>query len=132
MSSPDDPVHPTVLDLRIERDVVLATLRHDVGKSLVGLGEDHVYDVLLVVTELVSNVLDHTTGPGRLRVLRRLSPCEVTVEVDDLSSQRPVYGRSRLGEHRGRGMVMVGSASSEWGIIPRSGGKTVFAVVPCV
>ncbi|MET9230076.1 ATP-binding protein [Lentzea sp. NPDC003310] len=132
MSSPDDPAHPPVLDLPIGRDVVLTDLRHDVGKALVGLGEDHVYDVLLVVTELVSNVLDHTTGSGRLRLLRRITPCEVTVEVDDASTQHPVYGRSRLGENRGRGMVMVESASSEWGITLLPEGKTVFAVVPCV
>ncbi|GLY47803.1 ATP-binding protein [Lentzea sp. NBRC 102530] len=125
-------VPSVVLDLRIDRDLVLTDLRHDVGSALTGLGEDHLYDVLIVVTELVSNVLDHTTGHGRVRVLRRRTPCEVTVEVDDTSSEHPVYGRSRLGEHRGRGVVMVEGTSSAWGItLLPDDGKTVFAVVPC-
>ncbi|MGI5499771.1 ATP-binding protein [Lentzea sp. CA-135723] len=132
MTFAGDHVQSLVVDLHVPRDVALTGLRHDLAALLGDLGEDHLYDVQLVVTELVSNVLDHTPGEGRLRVFRVGKPCVVTVEVDDESPTQPVYGHSRLGENRGRGMVMVESATSKWGTSLRpDGGKTVFAVVPC-
>ncbi|MFD4672433.1 ATP-binding protein [Lentzea sp. NPDC058450] len=132
MTFAGDHAQRLVVDLHVPRDVVLTGLRHELAALLADLGEDHLYDVQLVVTELVSNVLDHTTGSGRLRLFRTDEPCVVTVEVDDDSATQPVYGHSRLGENRGRGMVMVESATSKWGTSLRpGGGKTVFAVVPC-
>ncbi|MCX2955110.1 ATP-binding protein [Lentzea sp. NEAU-D7] len=122
-----------VVDLPVTRGMCMASLRRDLTAALDGLGEDHLYDVQLVVTELVANVLDHTSSStGHLRVLLRQEPCAVTVEVDDESAVRPVYGRSSLGEHRGRGMVLVDDISREWGCRPRGErGKTVFALVEC-
>jgi anti-sigma regulatory factor (Ser/Thr protein kinase) len=120
-----------VLDVQLARSTDLAELRRRVDAALGSLGADHRYDVLLVVSELVSNVFDHTAGAGRLRLARTWSPCQVVVEVDDSSAHRPVCGRSRLGEHRGRGMVMVDSMSCHWGTTPRFGGKTVFAQLRC-
>jgi hypothetical protein len=121
-----------VLDLAVGVTVNLSELRARVATVLEDLGEDHCYDVALVVTELVSNVLDHTPGTGRLRVFRRYSPCGVVIEVDDMSSAEPVYGASRLGVSRGRGIVVVDNLAEVWGIRPLpQGGKTVYASVPC-
>ena len=121
-----------VVDLAVQPGMTVAALRRDLTAALRELAEDHLYDVQLVVTELVTNVLDHTPGSGRLRVLHDREPCAVTVEVDDESPVEPVYGRSRLGEHRGRGMVVVDKISRRWGSRSRDGvGKTVFAVVDC-
>jgi hypothetical protein len=122
-----------VLDVSVHPGVVVSVLRRDLTAALRGLGEDHLYDVLLVMTELVSNVLDHTPGVGRLRVLRSQVPCAVTVEVDDDSSAKPVYGRSRLpNDNRGRGIVVVDNLAKTWGTRWRAGGgKTVFASVCC-
>lgn len=121
-----------VVDAPVEPDTTVSVLRGCVGNALHGLGEDHLYDVLLVVTELVANVLDHASGVGQVRVFRSWIPCEVWVEVDDLSSHQPVYGRSRLGEYRGRGLVVVGNVAREWGIrLHPSGGKTVYALIRC-
>ncbi|MGI5499979.1 ATP-binding protein [Lentzea sp. CA-135723] len=119
-------------DLPVERGMSMSSLRRQLTTILRMLGEDHLYDVQLVVTELVTNVLDHTPSTGRLRLLHDHDPCEVTVEVDDDSPTQPVYGRSRLGEHRGRGIVVVDNISREWGCRPGEHGKTVFAVVACV
>lgn len=121
-----------VLDLPIEPTSTVAELRVHLATALDALGEDHRYDVLLVMTELVSNVLDHTAGVGRLRVFRSRILCEITVEVDDTSALRPVHGRSRLGGMRGRGIVVVDKLAREWGTrsLP-GGGKTVFATVGC-
>jgi len=121
-----------VVDLSIEPGTSMASLRGGVGGVLHDLGEDHRYDVLLVVTELASNVRDHACGVGRLRVFRSLVPCRVWVEVDDEVERLPVYGRSRLGENRGRGMMMVDGVSLDWGARPRpGGGKTVYTVICC-
>jgi anti-sigma regulatory factor (Ser/Thr protein kinase) len=121
-----------IVDLEIERNTVMSVLRRWVRGALDGLGDEHCYDVQLVVTELASNVLDHTTGTGRLRLFRGRGPCRVTVEVDDSSPSRPRRGTSRLGGGRGNGLSLVGAVSSAWGArLGASGGKTVFAVVRC-
>lgn len=121
-----------VVDLPVRRGMSMASLRRDLAAALHDLGEDHLYDVQLVVTELVSNVLDHTcASTGHLRIALREDPCAVLVEVDDESAVEPVYGRSRLGENRGRGIVVVDNISREWGFRPRDRGKTVFALVEC-
>ncbi|MEV6716258.1 ATP-binding protein [Lentzea sp. NPDC051208] len=113
--------------------VVVSALRRELTAALEGLGEDHLYDVLLVMTELVSNVVDHMPGAGRLRVLLSQVPCAVTIEVDHDSATQPVYGRSRLpNDNRGRGMVVVDNLADTWRTRPRTGGgKTVFASVSC-
>ncbi|MDX8052252.1 ATP-binding protein [Lentzea sp. BCCO 10_0798] len=121
-----------VVDLPVRAGMSMASLRLDLAVALHDLGEDHLYDVQLVVTELVANVLDHTSSTGHLRILRGQEPCAVTVEVDDESAVRPVYGRSRLGETRGRGIVVVADISRKWGCRPcGKSGKTVFALVEC-
>lgn len=122
-----------VLDLPVYPGVAVSAFRRDLTAALRGLGEDHLYDVLLVMTELVSNALDHTPGVGRLRVRHCQVPCAVTVEVDDDSSAEPVYGLSRLpNDCRGRGIVVVDSLARTWGTRWRAGGgKTVFASVYC-
>ncbi|MCX2948907.1 ATP-binding protein [Lentzea sp. NEAU-D7] len=121
-----------VLDLPVEPNIKLSVVRDQVAVTLRDLGEDHRYDVALVVTELVSNVLDHTPGTGRLRIFRYYAPCDIKIEVDDSSPAQPVRGRSRLGGTRGRGIVVVDNLACEWGSRPLpDGGKTVFASIPC-
>ena len=121
-----------VLDLAIECGVDLSLLRGRITGALSDVDEDDRYDVLLVVTELVSNVLDHTSGSGRLRLLRDEARGEITVEVDDSSPEGPVRGRSRFDGTRGRGIVMVDQVASDWGTrgLP-GGGKTVHARLRC-
>ncbi|MDX8141639.1 ATP-binding protein [Lentzea sp. BCCO 10_0061] len=121
------------MDVPVRPGTTMSSLRRELTTALRDLDEDHLYDVQLVVTELVSNVLDHTpAGAGRLRIMRSQEPCLVTVEVDDESAVEPVYGRSRLGEYRGRGIVVVDNISREWGFRQREeGGKTVYALVDC-
>ncbi|MEU0878126.1 ATP-binding protein [Lentzea sp. NPDC005914] len=132
MKTVDEGPASVVLDLEVEPAIALSALRGHVAGTLRDLGEDHRYDVLLIVTELVSNVLDHTPGTGRLRILQQNAGCEVTIEVDDRSPAQPVYGRSRLGCDRGRGIVVVDNLARAWGTRPLpGGGKTVFASVRC-
>ncbi|GGM88883.1 hypothetical protein GCM10011609_27090 [Lentzea pudingi] len=130
MTTTGETFWSVVMDLPIDRNTSVPVVRSRVHEALRELDEDHCYDVLLVVTELVSNVLDHTAGDGRLRILLNRIGCQVVVEVDDCSAQQPVYGRSRLGGNRGRGMVMIDNITHAWGARPLAqGGKTVYALV---
>lgn len=105
-------------------------------------------DVLLVVSELVTNVIVHTHGAPALSV--RVEPDRtVRVEIDDRDDSIPVVTREpgersqhdratgdrmagdRVAGHGlgGHGLWIVSSIASRWGVEPhRSGGKTVWAV----
>ncbi|PSL43664.1 histidine kinase-like protein [Saccharothrix carnea] len=110
----------------------MADVRRWAARVLPGLDEDHLSDVLLVTTELVSNVVDHAPGPAHVRVFHRPDPCRVHVEVDDTSDLPPVLGRSSIADTRGRGVAMVAVYSEDWGVRRRAeGGKTVWAVLAC-
>lgn len=97
--------------------------REFVRKTLADLGYvgDH-GDVVLVVSELVTNVLRHTAGIPVIRLagdVRRLS-----IEVEDSS---PVLPRTRLsGVAGGWGLQLVGRLSTAWGARAERGGKVVW------
>lgn len=98
---------------------------------LANLHEDDLLDVLLVITELVSNVYDHARFPARLRLRRSARPCTVDVFAEDASSALPRLRPSSPGSARGRGLIMVDKLSRQWGVARRAAGKCVWAVVPC-
>ncbi|WP_157529019.1 ATP-binding protein [Nocardia sp. NRRL S-836] len=95
------------------------------------VGDDELDDILLIVTELVSNAIDHGTSPYVLRLFQSGAPCHVRVEVDDTSTDLPVLGTSRLRGDRGRGMVIVNQLCKDWGVMPGPEGKTVWAEITC-
>ncbi|OKI28677.1 hypothetical protein A6A25_30895 [Saccharothrix sp. CB00851] len=110
----------------------LVAVRRWAASALRGLGDAHLSDVLLVATELVANVYDHAPGPSRLRMRHSPQPCRVWIEVDDTSTEMPETGRSRLGEHRGRGLTLIDAIAEDWGVraLPDEG-KTVWALIDC-
>jgi signal transduction histidine kinase len=87
--------------------------------------EDPDASLLLVVTELVENVHQHTTGDGELRLALR--PGTVLVEVSDTSTALPRDGHTRADPGRGRGLALVRTLAARWGARPGSGGKVVWA-----
>jgi anti-sigma regulatory factor (Ser/Thr protein kinase) len=73
-----------------------------------GLGEDRLQDLALIVTELVTNSIVHTPGPGRLAVFREdgYVVCEVHdpgVVADPLAGRRPADPE----RPNGRGLLLV-------------------------
>ncbi|MFD8410451.1 ATP-binding protein [Streptomyces sp. NPDC059650] len=90
-----------------------------------------VEDVLLMVSELVSNACVHAGGPSEL-VLRRTSD-RLRVEVGDGSPEHP---RRRTADDPalpgGHGLLVVDRLARDWGWEPRpdGAGKTVWAEVP--
>lgn len=108
-----------------ESGPLLGKLRAWIADCLAGEDDAFVQDVALVATELVSNAYDHAEAP---RSLRLLCGSAVRVEVDDGSPERDVMvGRSRLGDSRGRGVMIVKNIGSRWGVLRKSGLKTVWA-----
>ncbi|MEV4562016.1 ATP-binding protein [Kitasatospora sp. NPDC049285] len=85
-------------------------------------------DVLLIVSELVTNAALHAGGPVELR-LRHL-PAGLRVEVSDLSPEPPVL-RSRRDPSvpGGYGLRVVALLSWAWGSSPEEVGKIVWSEI---
>ncbi|WP_245778046.1 ATP-binding protein [Lentzea xinjiangensis] len=90
-----------------------------------GLSEDLADDAQLVVTELVSNGIDHGEGTITLTVSRKSGG--MLVEVHDESSAQPQVRPVDTNSARGRGMQLVQALSVRWGITPDGNGKVVWA-----
>jgi anti-sigma regulatory factor (Ser/Thr protein kinase) len=117
------------LRLSFDHDTDSSALRHQAQHRLIfWQPADLVEDTLLVVTELVQNVIQHTGGGGELALSRDSEA--VLVEVFDSSRDEPrVYPPDprRVG---GRGMLMVAAMSQAWGIRPTRTGKIVWVEMP--
>ncbi|SPM00100.1 Putative regulatory protein [[Actinomadura] parvosata subsp. kistnae] len=79
-------------------------------------------DVLLVVSELVTNALVHGDGPPSLRV--RASVARVRIEVGDAGVALPETREP--GPANGWGLHVVRLLSTGWGISPAESGKVVW------
>lgn len=90
-----------------------------------GLSEDAAEDAALVVTELVSNAVDHAEGSVGLTVSRTDSG--LRIEVADNSPTPPEQKPIQVDSARGRGLIIVAALSTSWGTEPRAGGKVVWA-----
>lgn len=110
---------------------VLAQVRERLAGKLPELGRDHRDAVLLLCTELVTNVYEHAPGPFVVRLRHSRTPCRVWVEVRDTSREPPALGSSAKGAFGGRGMVLVDRLADEWGVDRTEDGKTVWACVSC-
>ena len=81
-------------------------------------------DIVLVVSELVTNAIRHAGGHGALRLVVGLD--DVRIEVDDHQTRlRP--GSTDVNSKGGRGLALVAAMSARWGVVTRPDGKTVWA-----
>ncbi|HSX97201.1 MAG TPA: ATP-binding protein [Streptomyces sp.] len=85
-------------------------------------------DVLLVVSELVTNACLHAEGPAELRI-----GCDnkvLRIEVSDRGAGNPAPRTPhRAGRPGGHGMFIVQRLCLDWGVVraPGASGKTVWA-----
>jgi hypothetical protein len=86
---------------------------------------DPLGDVLLVVTELVDNVAQHTDGGGLLRL--SLRPRLVLIQVSDTSPRLPAVKAPSSAGPGGRGLLIVRTLARAWGARPMRNGKVVWA-----
>ena len=103
-----------------------AAMRRQAAELLTGQPVETIQDVLLVITELVDNVVQHTDGGGELHLFH--DDGTVWVEVYDHS---PVFPEPQRADHRrpgGRGLLLVAAVTERWGSKPTADGKLVWAV----
>lgn len=116
------------LDMRGTTAPALVEIRRWASRTLTRVDDDHLGDVLLVTTELVTNAYDHGHGPLQVRMSHTSAPCRVRIEVDDNSTVHPVLATSSPERPGGRGMLIVDKIAHAWGVIDRAAGsKTVWA-----
>lgn len=86
-------------------------------------------DALLVVSELISNAVMHAESGCELRLA--LSPVVLRIEVADDGGGTPDPLPPSRTRPFGRGLNLIDSVASAWGVDPvDSGGKVVWAEIP--
>jgi CheY-like chemotaxis protein len=122
--------HVSRASVELAADVESARLaRNFVRDTLLSWGVDEpVDDILLVVSELVSNAVVHARSACEVRL--GLSPVVVRVEVIDGGAGTPdPLPPSRTRPH-GRGLNLIDAVANAWGVDPQqAGGKVVWAEI---
>ena len=88
------------------------------------VGPQAVETAVLLVTELVSNAVEH--GGGSAVVEADLDDTRLRVSVADTDPRLPTAALAAIDAERGRGLLLVEALSSRWGATPQDGGKTVW------
>lgn len=108
------------------RDYVRAVLARDDEP----LGDDRLGDVLLVVSELVTNAHLYGTEADESVLVAVLTTSDrVRIEVHDRSSRRPHQQRALGDRAGGRGLHIVDELAERWDVDDRPTGKAVWAEV---
>ncbi|MEU6366691.1 PAS domain S-box protein, partial [Streptomyces sp. NPDC046931] len=81
-------------------------------------------DARLLLSEILTNSVQHARGPLGLRLRR--TAAELTVEISDHSPQLPHPRLAATDEESGRGLILVDTVSESWGVRPSSTGKTTW------
>jgi anti-sigma regulatory factor (Ser/Thr protein kinase) len=110
---------PTAGSVRVARHVLLELMRawavsHDPD------------DAALLLTELVTNVVDHVGGEAELTLELSAADDWLRIAVVDGSASRPVVRELSGDQPRGRGMRMVQEIADRWGVEDHRGGKRVW------
>ncbi|MFC5785130.1 MULTISPECIES: ATP-binding protein [Streptomyces] len=91
-------------------------------EDLAGCGE-------VIVSELLTNVVDHTTTPMTKVVIERRGGCSVRIGVSDRSRVVPCMKTATDDAESGRGLRLVDSLSSRWGYSRNRWGKVTWAEI---
>jgi anti-sigma regulatory factor (Ser/Thr protein kinase) len=88
-------------------------------------------DALMVVSELVTNSVQHGPG-GTIDLALELKGDELTITVvDGGTPEAPLAAREASdSKESGRGLAIVEALSVRWGTSPTETGTTVWAVLP--
>ncbi|HZD66119.1 MAG TPA: ATP-binding protein [Acidimicrobiales bacterium] len=90
-----------------------------------GVGEDVVYLVALLTSELTSNAV-RFSGDG-IRVELWLHRGSLEISVEDRAGGTPAARQRAPWETSGRGLEIVDTLSQDWGVRDRPAGKTVWS-----
>ncbi|MDF3301492.1 PAS domain S-box protein [Streptomyces tropicalis] len=81
-------------------------------------------DALLLLSETLTNAVQHAEGPIGLRLCRTAT--DLTVEVSDRSPHLPQPRLAAEDEESGRGLLLVRTLADSWGVRPTDEGKTTW------
>jgi anti-sigma regulatory factor (Ser/Thr protein kinase) len=99
-----------------------------------GISTAVVDDAVLILSELLSNALRHARAlpSGNVRAAWWVRPDDLlAIEVTDGgSSTRPRQASPSLSAHGGRGLSIIGTLATEWGVRGAPEEVTVWALVP--
>ncbi len=128
------PVPTSVLvnaEMLSRRDAALVA-REMVARAAAGLGPATLDDVLLVVSELVTNAVRHGPGDGPIHLeVRRDGVVRVEVQDQGMGFEPPARTLPGPGIPTGGfGLSIVGHLSTDWGITLRDGTTLVWAEMP--
>jgi anti-sigma regulatory factor (Ser/Thr protein kinase) len=102
--------------------------REFVSANGTGLSPETVDDALVLVSELVTNALQHGRPDITIKVV--VDPPGIGVSVDDEGEHVPEVAGRRPADTSpsGRGLLIVDSIATHWGVEPHrhEGGKTVW------
>ncbi|WP_432252052.1 ATP-binding protein [Streptomyces sp. HNM1019] len=107
--------------------------RELVRAALVAWGqEDLIEDATLVITELVSNAVEHAPLGSIRVVVTRPSETFVRLGVVDRSRNIPYLRTDSNGDNtRGRGLLLVDALTDRWGTDRYRWGKQVWGEMKC-
>lgn len=117
------------LTVRQERAEGIALARQEIRGLLHDWrDEDRVDSAILVATELIDNVMVHTDVSAGVRATLT-SDDTLYIEVTDSSDGMPHQLAPSELSPSGRGLMLLGALTAEWGVRPETEGKTVWALV---
>ena len=127
-SEQPEPVRSTVIPIPYRRQAVQVA-RILVTSTLASwqLPGAVAEDVVLAVSELVTNALVHGKPPVELRI--RTTATEVVVQVLDGAASLPRQLRPSADDEHGRGLQIVARLAGRWGTRATSDGKAVWCVI---
>ncbi len=108
----------------VERDADLSAARATIRSALAGQPDGLVHTAELVGSELITNALLHGGGVAAVSVTS--AEGTVRIEVSDRNRRAPVPASVPSDAMTGRGLSMVSSLATRWGVIPADSGKTVW------
>jgi anti-sigma regulatory factor (Ser/Thr protein kinase) len=88
---------------------------------------DVIDTVALLVTELVTNAVLHART--ELRLVVETEPGIVRLRVDDRSPGTPVVRHYDTDDVTGRGLALVETLATDWGVEPGPDGKSVWCEI---
>ncbi|GGZ81961.1 SpoIIE family protein phosphatase [Streptomyces echinoruber] len=99
--------------------------RRDTARQLAAWGlDDAAFTTELIVSELVTNAINHAYGPIHLRLIHERA---LICEVSDASNTSPHLRRARSTDEGGRGLFLVAQVAQRWGTRYTDTGKTIWA-----
>ncbi|MDQ1614441.1 MAG: hypothetical protein QOJ60_380 [Actinomycetota bacterium] len=90
-----------------------------------GVGDEVVEVIVLLVSELVTNAVRHAHAPIRLTLMTTADDVRVEV-VDGDASRIPVLQETGLDQPGGRGLRLVDALARSWGVSADDAGKCVW------